>query len=370
MCFRTAFCVGSLAVALHVASWSMAQVPGTSSKPAETPATVAGRPVVIERAPVLFRDPAKYQVNLHLEPTRKITLAASTDGVVSSLLAPLGQEVAAQGEVLRLDSRVTQLKVQRAAAALKAAKDDVEAGTKGGAEARVKVAEADLALAELEQNLSGIRSPFKGIVIVIHVVEGEFIHAGQPLATVIDPTQFVIEAPIDGRANKAGDPIEIQVEEEAVSAKLSVVLPLVPALDPLRELFPSPATGRIILDNPNGKWRAGQTVYSPLIPRLPVAEVPTASLQNLEQGGRKVQVIREGFVRDVPVRLLGQLGPDYQFVSGRFAPTDELVLRSSETIVDGARVMPRDPHAPAAESTSPPKGKPAPPVRQPTGSNF
>ena len=94
--------------------------------------------------------------------------------------------------------------------------------------------------------------------------------------------------------------------------------------------------------NKSGKLRAGQTVHSPLIPRLPVAEVPTSAIANAEQGGRKVQVIREGFVRDIPVQLLGPVGADHVFVSGRFGVTDELVSKTSEPLVDGVRVTARD----------------------------
>ncbi|RLS55536.1 MAG: HlyD family efflux transporter periplasmic adaptor subunit [Planctomycetota bacterium] len=375
MVWRAVLYVGGWVATCFLTSPAWAQRgAGDEAKP-ESPALVAGRPVVIDRTPVLFRDPLKYQVNLHLAPTRQVTLAATVDGVVIGVLTQLGQAVPAQGEVLRLDSRADQLRVQRAAASLKAAKADLAAGGKGGAEARVQVAEADLALAELEANQASIRSPFPGQVVAIHVIDGEYIRAGQPLVTVIDPTQFFVEAPVDGRSTKPGDAIELQVEGDVVSAKVAVILPLTASLDSLRELFPSPATGRIILENPTGQWRSGQTVYSGMIPRQPVAEVPTTALRNAEQGGRQVQVIRDGFVRDVPVQLLGQIGADFQFVSGRFSSTDELVLKSSELIVDGARIVPRDPNRPATPlapgntGKNPQPGAPGRPAAS-SGNNF
>ena len=103
--------------------------PPASRTPAAAPAaeaTAAGRAVVIERSPVIFRDPAKYQVNLHLEPVRKLTLAATVDGVVASVLTQVGEEIVPQAEALRLDGRDAQLKLQRAQAALKAAKADLD----------------------------------------------------------------------------------------------------------------------------------------------------------------------------------------------------------------------------------------------------
>lgn len=347
----TSCCVLSLSMLGFSGAALLAQSsPPPSRPPVTTPgpgsagaAITAGRSVVIERAPVLFRDPSKYQIPLHLEPVRKLTLAATMDGVVTTVLTQVGQEVTPQAEVLRLDARDAQLKLARAQAALKAAKADLDAATvKPPAEARVEVAEADLKIAELDQTRTVVRSPLKGIVTAVLVVDGEYVHAGQPLVTVIDPSQFVVEVPIDGKTQKAGDTIDLKVEETNLPAKLAAVLPLSPQFDSLRELFVSPATGRVLLDNANGKWRAGQTVYSPMIPRLPVAEVPTAALVNADQGGRKVQVIREGFVRDIPVQTLGQLGADHLFVSGRFGGTDELVVKTSETLLDGARVTGRD----------------------------
>lgn len=295
---------------------------------------------------MVFRDPARYQVNLHLEPVRQLTLAAAIDGVVSSLQSKVGEEITPQAEAIRLDARVAQLKAQRAQAALRAANADLaSAKEKAAAEARVEIAQADLELADLEKSFTVIRSPMKGVISAILVAEGQFVRAGQPLAVVTDPETLTVSIPIDGKAQKAGDAIEIKVEDANVSATIESVLPLLPAFDPLRDLFVSPATGRIVLENKNGKLRAGQTVHSPMIPRLPVAEVPNSAIVNAEQGGRKVQVIREGFVRDIPVQLLGPVGADHVFVSGRFGASDELVSKASETLVDGARVTARDTRA-------------------------
>ena len=332
--------------------------------PAST-ATAAGRAVVIERAPVIFRDPLKYQVNLHLEPVKKLILTSTVDGVVTTVMVKVGADVVPQAEVIRLDARDTQLQLKRAQAAIKAAKADLE-GTmnKPAAEARVLIAETDLEIAELNQSRTVIRSPLKGIMTAIHVVDGSYVRAGQPLAEVIDPSQFFVEVPIDGKTQKAGSTIELKIEDQNVPASLAVVLPLTPQFDQLRDLFLSPATGRVLLDNPGGKWRAGQTVHSAMIPRLPVAEVPTAAIVNADQGGRKVQIIREGFVRDIPVQLLGQMGADQVFVSGRFGGTDELVLKSSEPLLDGARVMAREAKPATPAGTTP---KPAQPG---TGSGF
>jgi len=52
-------------------------------------------------------------------------------------------------------------------------------------------------------------------------------------------------------------------------------------------------------------------------------------------------VIRDGLVRDIPVQLLGQVGEDHVWISGRFSPEDQLILQTSEPLPDGTIVTPR-----------------------------
>src|SRR5690606_8099087 len=73
----------------------------------------------------------------------------------------------------------------------------------------------------------------------------------------------------------------------------------------------------------------------------PVAEIPNEAISNSPEGARQVQVIRDGFVRNLAVDLLGAVGEQRTVISGRFNNTDELVVRSSEQLLDGTQVVPR-----------------------------
>jgi multidrug efflux pump subunit AcrA (membrane-fusion protein) len=206
----------------------------------------------------------------------------------------------------------------------------------------VDVAKADVDIAQLQLDQAIIRMPWAGVVLEVHSAEGQFVRAGDPLITVADPTDLYVDVPIDRASAKVGDNIELKVEEVSVTGKLAAILPLSARLDPLRGLFPSIASGRVEVDNSDGKFITGQTVYSPMIPRRPVGEVPTAALSNADggDGERKVQVIRDGVVRDVAVQLLGQVGEEHVWVSGLFGEQDELILRTSEPLTDGSVVTP------------------------------
>jgi multidrug efflux pump subunit AcrA (membrane-fusion protein) len=311
--------------------------------------------VIIERAPFSVRDAAEYQIPLKLEPIRQLTLVAAVDGVVQSLRAKTGDKSAAQSELLRLDARQRQLELERAKAAYQAAQQEA---VKSEITARVDVAQKDLELAELKLDQTISRMPWDGHILRVHVTEGEFVQAGDPLVTVADQSKMKVEAPIDRRAVQAGDPIELKVEDVTVSGTLTNVVPLSERLDPLRTLFLSIAGGVVEIDNADNRFLPGQTVYSAMIPRQPVGEAPSAAVSNTDDGGRKVQVIRDGMVRDVPVELLGQSGEDYVWVSGRFSEEDELILRTSEPLPDGSLVTPQT--AAAGKGAAPSSAEPAP----------
>jgi multidrug efflux pump subunit AcrA (membrane-fusion protein) len=294
--------------------------------------------VTIERTPFTVRPATSYDIPLRLQATKEVQLVALVDGVVLAYRVKPGEKAAAQTELMRLDGRAMQLEVDRAAAALEAAKQDRE---KGGAPARVDVAQKELEIVQLRLEQSVTRMPWDGVIYRIHVVEGQFVRAGDPLVTVADPARLFVEAPVDRTTAQPGQGVDLKVEEVTVQGELTAVMPLSDRLDPLRGLFESVASGRVELDNTGGRFLPGQTVYSPMIPRQPVGEAPTAAISNTEEGGRKVQVIRDGMIRDVAVELLGQVGENHVWVSGRFGTHDELVLRTSEPLVDGTLVTPR-----------------------------
>ncbi|MEW4530771.1 HlyD family efflux transporter periplasmic adaptor subunit [Maioricimonas sp. JC845] len=320
--------------------------------------------VIIERTPVQLRDPDSYAVSLSLQPIRQIDLVAVTDGITGAVQVKLGANASRQAEAVRLDSAVRQLELERAKALFRVAQAEQRAASGGGdanaveaAEGRLDASRASLRLAEHRMDATVIRFPFDGKVMGVHVVPGQFVRAGQSLVTLADTSKLKVEIPVDRTAVKEGETIDIRIETETVPATVESIVPLKPEFEPLRELFVSVATAVLVLDNASEKLHVGQTVYADMIPRQPVMEVPTSTLANMEDGGRKVQVIRDGFVRDIPVKLLGQVGEEHVFVSGRFSAADELVLSSSEELLDGARAVPAGTEVPEEQDKAEPGGR-------------
>lgn len=306
------------------------------------------RPVVIQREPLQLTDPARYKTSLHLSPIRTVRLAAPVAAVVRSLHVKQGQRIDAQAEAIQLDDTEQKLLLTKARAKYRAAqirakpsytKDDVDLVELAEAELEAAKAELDLAEHRLEQ--MSVRAPFGGTVFRIEVAEGQIVQPGDVLAVIGDTSQLKVEVPVDRKEIEPGKTISLRSEDAAVDAKAESVLPLDSRFEPLRDLVPSIASAVAVVDNSNGRLHAGQTIYSPLIPRYPVVEISTASVSNMPGGLRKVQVVRDNVIRDVQVDLLGQVGVDRLFVSGRFAENDEVIVSASQQLPDGTLIRPQ-----------------------------
>lgn len=308
------------------------------------------QPVVIHREALRLIDPEKYQVPLQLVPIHTVRFAATTDGVVREVLVKPGGKIEKQVVALRLVDTEQQLGLQRAKANYKAAQIELQiAGSQKRspaqvdlAHARLDAAKADLDLARLYLDRTSLRAPFAGQIFRVQAVAGQWVKAGQPLLTLADTSRLTLELPVDRKQATAGKPLTLRIEEQTIQVPVTSILPLGSRFESLRKFVPSIASAIVVIDNSGGKFRAGQTAYSPLIPRHPVTEVPSAAIGNAAEGKREVQVVRNGIVRNIPVQLLGPVGENRSFVSGPFAAGDEVIVDSSEDLPDGTRIRPSD----------------------------
>jgi biotin carboxyl carrier protein len=312
--------------------------------------------IVIHRQPLHLRSPEKYQISMHLEPRQTVRIASPFDGTVKSLLRKPGQKVETATELVRMDVTAKQLLLDRAKALYRATQLEAEqVAAKGGggetasgsgepsiarqlAEARLQAAKADLDLAAYWVEQGTLRAPFGGDVFGVSVSEGQVVRMGDPLAVLGDTSALKVEVPVDRAATQVGQSISIKVEDQVANAKVEALLPLSARFEPLRDLLPSAALASVVLQNSGGTLKAGQTVYSPLVPREPIAEVPNNCIGNTGDGNHKVQVLRDNTVRDVTVVTLAPVGVDRSFVSGPFRASDEVIESSSQELADGTVV--------------------------------
>lgn len=298
--------------------------------------------VTVKREALRVVDQREYKASLHLSPIRSVDLVANAEGVVRTVLVKPGQKVKPQTEAARLDDARANLLLKRARANLQAtmlekkvAQSKNDADLTAIAEARLDAAQAEVELAQQRIDQLIVRAPFAGEVVGVHVAEGQYVRAGERLATVIDASQLQVEVPADRGSVSAGGTFEIKVEAAAVKGKVEAVLPLGARFDALRELASSPCSALLTVDNAAGKLSAGQTVFAPLIPQAPVAVVSSSAVANIPDGNRKVQVLRDNVVRDVPVSILAKVGTERVYVSGWFANGDEVIVGTSRELTDG-----------------------------------
>lgn len=304
--------------------------------------------VVIERAALTLTSPEKYSIALKLQPVRSLPVVAPTDGIVSEVFVKAGDSVRSQSEIIRLDSQEFSLALKTAQAGVELAKIELVQQSKivdgkAIAEAKLKVAQSELDLAQFRVDETVLRSAIDGTVTETHVTKGQYVRAGDLLAIVIDPQKLFVEVPVERDQAEKGKSFPLTIEANTTEATIDAVLPPRSEFDPLRELFVSVATARLLIDSKGGQFTTGQSVASKMIPRFPLAEIQTLAIRTATDdpdAERSVQVIRDGFVRSLPIQVLGQVGQTHVFVSARFTEGDELIVSSSESLKDGSWVRP------------------------------
>lgn len=330
-----------------------------------SPATTDNQ-VVIRREAVRLTNPQHYQVALQLTPAKVIEVRAPVDGVLQSVNIKPGQKIGKGNELIRLDDSRSALLLKRAKAHLQAAKIEKKlASTRKNpdetalADARLEAAQADVDLAELDVNRLVLHSQFEGEIQRVYVSEGQYVRAGDRLATLVDATQLQVEVPVDRSKLEQGQPLEIKVEETAIEAPVVAVLPPEEKFEPLRELVDSLGAALLSIENRDGRFRSGQTVYCDIVPLAPVTTVPTAAIANQPDGNRRVQVLREHLVRDLPVEILARVGTERVYVSGSFQHGDEVIVSSSRELADGTPLRETLLSEGELDDSRPTAGKPA-----------
>lgn len=321
--------------------------------------------VSIQREAITLRHPRDYYVPLNLKPLRSLTISTPIDGIIHAVEVKPGDKPTAKAVVVRLDPSIPQAELDRAEAALEVAREEQKNATGKAAavaKANVALAEADLKLATIRMEQTVIRAPFEGEIFRILAAPGEFVRAGDPLVELGDTTKLQVEVPLSREQAQKGSSINLNVEEQATQATVDQVLPLAPQFEKLRDLARSITSAVVILDNKNAQFKPGQSVSVDLIPRYPIAEVPTASVSNTPEGVRKIQIVRENVIRDLTPQILGQIGPERLFLSAPFNKDDEIIVSTSQPLTDGTQVQPRlTVGKTQASPTATPGSKPAKP---------
>jgi RND family efflux transporter MFP subunit len=300
----------------------------------------------VEAVPLELISSERYQIPVVLEPSRRVAIVAIDDGVVRGLSVPVGGSVREGQEVAQLDreAALARLEIAKAAVAeMEAAVQEAKEAKKSRAvvaqaEARLAAVKARVKLAQLELDRCTLRAPFAGRVLALPVSAGQYVAKGTTLAELAEVSSLRALLPVDRTAVKVGSNLEIQVEGQPVPAKVQAILPLTDPFAPLRELAAPLAAAWVVVSNSNGALEPGQRCVSPYLPKGSLATVPARAVREDENGGSSLQVIRNEFVTDVPVRVLGRVEGERVQVAGALRANDAVIVSSSVPLVAGTLI--------------------------------
>ncbi len=301
----------------------------------------------IESIPLELTMPERYRVPAVLEPVRKVALVAPADGIVRGLEAPLGTVVRASAEVAQLDraEALARLKMAQAEVKEKQYLGKSNQNYKEVYAAQLEAAQAKAELAQLELDRLTLRAPFAGRITALPVSSGQYVLKGAVIAELADVTSLKSLVPVDRRTVSDRADLKVFVEEQEQTAKVQSILPLPESYASLRELAAPFASAWVVVANAKGELAPGLRVRIANLPITPIATVPKESLKTTEgsagsagSAASMVQVLRNEYVTNVPVDVLGKIGPERLQVSGTLRSTDALIVSSSVPLLAGTLV--------------------------------
>jgi multidrug efflux pump subunit AcrA (membrane-fusion protein) len=310
-----------------------------ATAPAQTLPTSAR----IESIPLELTMPERYQVNEMLEPIRRVTLVAAADGFIRSMDVRLGATVRESQEIAQLDRTEASARLKMALAELKEKKALAKTITNaaGVAEAQVEAAEAGAELAQLALDRCTLRAPFAGRIVALPVCSGQYVLRGTTLAELADVSGLKTLLPVDRRSVTPGAPLTVQIEGKDVAGKVQAIMPLPAEYLALRELVTPFAAAWVVVSNAKGEFEPGSRVRPATVPLSPVAVVPKRAVKtddSRNSEGSIVQVIRNEYVTNVPVHVLGDTGPERVQITGLLRGSDSLIVSSSVPLLPGTLV--------------------------------
>ncbi len=297
----------------------------------------------IEAVPLELTMPERYQNTEVLEPIRKVTLVAPRDALIRSISARLGAVVRESEEIAQLDRTEATARLKMASAELREKQALLKANKNYSEvyQAQVDAAEARVELAQLDLDRCTLRAPFSGRVAALPGCAGQYVMRGAVIAELADVSSLRVMQPVDRRSVTASSSFTVQIEGRDVPAKVQAVLPLPESLKVLRELATPLGAAMLVVTNSKGDLEPGLRVQSPTVPATPIATVPKRAVKSEDpRGGESmmVQVIRDEYVTNVPVRVLGDTGAERVQIAGALRSSDSLIASTSVPLLAGTLV--------------------------------
>lgn len=310
-------------------------------------------PTPVEAAPVAHSAVTdRFTTIGTVEAEQAIIVTSEINGIVETVPFAEGQRVATGDLIAQLDDRQLRAEAARARAIREqrhSAWDRVRLVVAQGAGApqdlddavaALKVAEADLALAETRLSKTRITAPFDGLTGIRRVSRGAFLRAGEPITDLarIDSLRVTFAVPerILGSL-KTGSRVSVVTTaypDQPLTGTIAVVEP---------QLDPTTRTAGVValVDNDGELLRPGMsaTVTAVLRERATALTVPSAAVF-VEGGQAYVYVIKaDSLVTRTPVALGTRLTDVVEITEG-LSDGQQVVRAGHQKLYEGAKVAP------------------------------
>lgn len=281
-----------------------------------------------------------------VEPTIMVPIAPRTAAHLIELSAIEGQ-VVKRGDVLaRLEDSEQQAAISDLTARLVFAGSDfarkeqllktrsVSRDVLEQAKSEVDSLSAQLEKAKAQASYFRLISPADGMIIKRDGEIGELISSGQPVFYMSCCAPLRITAEVDEEdIPQAAIGQEVLIQSDAFPDKVyhGKIAGITPKGDPVARSY----RVRISFDDPNHPFMIGMTVETNIIIQKieKALLIPAISIAKKN----KVQVVRDGVLKDLTIVPGIQNGEDIQIISG-LAKTDQIVVPFDQNLKDGQKV--------------------------------
>lgn len=287
-----------------------------------------------------------------IEAGESITVAGELTGIVVAVPFREGGDLAPGDLIARLDDEQLRAEAQRARALLEQNRAtwervrtivDQGAGAPqdlDDAVAALKVAEANLELAETRLAKTRITAPFAGLAGKRRISPGAFLRAGDPITDLAQIDRLRVTFAVPERllaAMSVGAEVAVTTTAYPDHTLTGTIDVIEPQLDPVTRTVGIVA----LVDNPDRLLRPGMsaTITAVLKQRQDALTVPSAAVF-VEGGQAYVYVIRsDSLVTRAPVDLGTRLADVVEVTAGLSAG-QQVVRAGHQKLYEGAKVLP------------------------------
>ena len=270
-------------------------------------------------------------------PARVVELAAETDGRVQAVPVERGTRVSAGQVLIELDRRDRFARLDEAKAAVKRFETEfagqqqlfdegsyVSEADLASTEAALVAARAELKRAELDIEYMTLQAPFDGYLAERAVEIGDYVRAGDPVATLVDNRKIIVEGSVpeqNAAEIKIGDAAEATlVTGQLVSGRIRFVSPVA---DQSTRTF----AVELEVDNRNADLPAGVTAEMRIATGQVYAQRVSPALLTLDNAGTLgIKVVDDtGHVVFFPAEIVSSNDSDI-WVTGLPDQSDVIVV--------------------------------------------